>query len=613
MRHRKLGIALVLGAVTLALFWPVQSFEFLNYDDPQYVLRNDVVREGLSAEGLRWAFTTTAVSNWHPLTWISHMTDVQLFGLDPGMHHLSSLFLHTAGTILMFLALLAMTGRPWHSGAAAALFALHPLHVESVAWVAERKDLLSGVFWWACLVAYARYAAKPGTVRYLLTAALFTAGLMAKPMVVTLPAVMLLLDFWPLRRFSSARRPAMLVAEKVPFFLLALLSAAVTWSAQQGAGSMRSLAVYPLDVRIGNALHSCAAYLGKTLLPVSLAVFYPHPGALPLWKISLAALLLAVISAAALWTVKSRPWFLTGWAWFLVTLLPVIGIVQVGWQGMADRYTYIPLAGIFIALVWGAAEIVPLRPAGRAAAALLALGVMISLGLTARQQLMTWRSSTTLFEHALAVTVDNYVAHHNLAAALVASGRGTEAESHYREVIRLRPDYEKAYVSLGALLAGEGRSAEAAALFRAALGRVPDFAEAHYNLGVVLIRTGKYENALEHLERAAKTRPNHWDTLNNLGALYLALDRPGEAEAPLRRSVQLRPESLAARRNLAALHARGGDFAQAAKEYEFILLRAPLSAADHRRLAEVLTRLGRKGEAEEHFAEARRLVETGEQ
>lgn len=604
MRRRNLGIALLLAGLTVALFWPVRTFEFINYDDPQYVLRNDMVRQGLGGEGLRWAFTTTAVSNWHPLTWISHMTDVQLFGLDAGRHHLSSLFLHTAAVLLMFLALLAMTGMPWHSGAAAALFALHPLHVESVAWVAERKDLLSGVFWWASLAAYAGYAAKPGAARYLLTAALFAAGLMAKPMVVTLPAVMLLLDFWPLRRFAAGTRPVMLLAEKLPFFLAALLSAAVTWAAQQGAGSMRSLATYPLDVRIGNALHSCAAYLGKTFFPFSLAVFYPHPGKLPLLKTSLAALLLTVISLAALRSAKSRPWFLTGWAWFLVTLLPVVGIVQVGWQGMADRYTYIPLAGIFMALVWGTAEFLPSRHAGKTAA-LVALAVMIPLAFTARLQLGHWRSSITLFEHALAVTDGNFVAHHNLAAALAAAGRGDQAEPHYREVLRLRPDYERAYVSLGALLAGQGRYAEAEELFTEALARVPDFAEAHYNLAVVLIRTARYESALDHLERAAAARRDHWDTLNNLGALYLALDRPEDAEAPLRRSVQLRPESLPARRNLAALHTLGGRHALAAEQYEFILLREPGSAEDHRKLAEALSRMGRSEEAEDHFRKAR--------
>jgi len=603
VHRRNLGIALAVAGLTLALFWPVRTFEFLNYDDPQYVLRNDMVRQGLGGDGLRWAFTTTAVSNWHPLTWISHMTDVQLFGLDAGLHHLSSLILHAAAAVLMYLALLAMTGMPWHSGAAAALFALHPLHVESVAWVAERKDLLSGVFWWASLAAYAGYASRPGAVRYLLTFLLFTAGLMAKPMVVTLPAVMLLLDFWPLRRFTAGR-PMMLLAEKIPFFLAALLSAAVTWSAQQGAGSMRTLAAYPLDVRIGNALHTCVLYLAKTFFPVSLAVFYPHPGALPLWKTSLAALFLVFISLAALRSAKSRPWFLTGWAWFLVTLLPVIGIVQVGWQGMADRYTYIPLAGIFIALVWGTAEFLPSRQAGRSAA-FLALAVIIPLAFTARRQLGHWQSSTALFEHALAVTDGNFVAHHNLAAALAASGRGNEAEPHYREVLRLRPDYEKAYVSLGALLAGQERYAEAEGLFREALARVPDFAEAHYNLAVVLIRTARYESALDHLERAAAARRDHWDTLNNLGALYLALNRTEEAEPPLRRSVQLRPESLAARRNLAALHTLSGRHALAVEEYEFILLREPDSAVDHRKLAEALSRMGRDEEAEDHFDKAR--------
>jgi tetratricopeptide (TPR) repeat protein len=607
VRAKALLCAVLLAGVTLAVFRPVQDFDFLNYDDPGYVTRNRTVQKGLTAEGALWAFTTTDVSNWHPLTWLSHMADVEFFGLDSGRHHLVSVALHVANVILMFLVLLTMTGAVWRSALAAALFSLHPLHVESVAWVAERKDLLSGLFWWLTLAAYVGYARKPGAVRYLLVAVLFSCGLMAKPMVVTLPLVLLLLDFWPLKRGADGTRPHTLVMEKVPLLLLSLASSAATWFVQQSSGAMRTLTVYPLGVRVENAALSYVTYIHNMFWPSSLSVFYPHPGAVPHWQAALAGFLLLLVTALSLRRTGSSPWFAVGWLWYLITLVPVIGIVQVGWQAMADRYTYLPLAGLFIALVWGCGEALERRRVAGVRIALISLALVAALSLAARSQLMHWRSSVALFEHALSVTEGNYVAHHNLATALVSKGRLAEAESHFREVIRLRPDYERTYVSLGAVLSREGRHAEAGSLFLEALRRDPGFPEAHYNMGSVLLLLGDYNRALHHFESAARIRPRHGGTQNNLGALYLKFGRREEALAHLRLAVELEPSSLPARRNLAALLAGSGRHSRAAEEYREVLRLGPASPGDHLGLAEALSRMGKEAEAREHISLAQRL------
>jgi tetratricopeptide (TPR) repeat protein len=610
MRAKVLLCALLLAGVTLTVFWPAQSFDFLNYDDPLYVTQNRTVQKGLTPDSALWAFTTTDVSNWHPLTWLSHMADVEFFGLDPGRHHLVSVALHVANVLLMFLVLLTTTRAVWHSALAAALFSLHPLHVESVAWVAERKDLLSGLFWWLTLAAYVGYARKPGGLRYLLVAVLFSCGLMAKPMVVTLPLVLLLFDFWPLKRTADGTRPRALILEKTPLLLLSLASSAATWSVQQSSGAMRSLTVYPLGVRVENAALSYVTYVRNMVWPSSLSVFYPHPGAVSHGEAALAGFFLLLVTAFSLRRCGSSPWLAVGWLWYLITLVPVIGIVQVGWQAMADRYTYLPLAGIFIALVWGCGEALDRRRVGGVGIALVSLALIVALSLAARNQLGHWRSSVALFEHALSVTEGNFLAHQNLATALESTERHAEAESHFREVIRLRPDYERTYVSLGAVLSRQGRHDEAAGLFLEALRRNPDFPEAHYNMGSVLLLTGDYSRALHHFESAARNRPLHGGTQNNLGALYMKFGRREEALAHLGLAVELQPASLPARRNLALLLAGKGQYRRAAAEYREVLRLGPASPADHLGLAEALSRMGKEDEAKEHVSRAQRLMDT---
>jgi hypothetical protein len=396
------------------------------------VVSNPHVRAGITLPGLAWALTANVASNWHPLTMLSHMLDCQLFGLDPAGHHGTSLLLHLANVLLLFAVLWRMTGAAGRGAMVAALFAVHPTHVESVAWIAERKDVLSTLLWILAMGAWARYARHPSLGRYLLVALLMALGLAAKPMVVTLPFALLLLDVWPLERLALGWKR--LIAEKLPLLALSVASSLVTLHYQQG--SLAAPGVVPGSLRAANALVSYADYLGKIFLPRNLAVFYPIPPAIPAWKIAGAALLLILLTVFALWRVRREPWLLTGWLWFLGTLVPVIGLVQVGRQAMADRYTYIPSIGLFLALVWGAAE---LGKKHRAVLAMAAVVLILALAAVTRVQIGYWSDSVTLYRHALAVTSDNYLAHLGLAKALAGEKDWTGAAEQYQAALALRP------------------------------------------------------------------------------------------------------------------------------------------------------------------------------
>ncbi|HWR97160.1 MAG TPA: hypothetical protein VN317_01945 [Candidatus Methanoperedens sp.] len=469
---RAAGMALAL--LVLLCFLPILQNDFVNYDDDRYVTANRHLDAGGPRQIVGWAFTSFDAANWHPLTWLSHALDVALFGRMPRGHHLTSLLLHVANALLLFLLLRALTGALWRSFFVAGIFGLHPLHVESVAWVAERKDLLSTLFLWLSLLAYRLYLAHRSAPRYLAAVLLYALGLMAKPMLVTLPAVLLLLDWWPLGRLripgraparaAEAAEPAWrILAEKIPFLALSLLSVAVTLVAQSHGGAVKDFQEYPPAVRFGNAVVSVVRYLGKTLWPRDLAVFYPHPGGdLLAAHLFLAAAVLAVLTAlVALWT-RKRPYLAAGWLWYLVTLSPVLGLIQVGAQAMADRYTYVPLTGLALAAAWGLAAIVPPRPPARALAGAGGAAILVALGLGARSQLATWRTSVTLFEHALRTTRDNFVAHDNLAVALSDQGRTQEALRHALAAVRIRPDRQPGrYLHLARSLRGQGMHTEA--------------------------------------------------------------------------------------------------------------------------------------------------------
>jgi len=531
-----------LALAVLAVYGPVRSFPFVVYDDKAYVSENPAVLGGLSREGVVWAFTRNEQGNYVPLTWLSHMLDVELFGLDAGRHHTVNALLHLLTALLLFEALRRMTGAPAPSAFVALLFAVHPTHVESVAWIAERRDTLSAFFWMLTLLAYAGYAgsSRPRALRYAAVLAAFGLGLLAKPMLVTLPFVLLLLDFWPLRR--SAEGIGRLALEKLPLLALAgLVSAAAVWT-QGTVGALATLEQLPLATRIANALQSYAAYLGKTLWPVDLAVFYPYALEVSAAKTAAALGLLVALSAAALVQWRSRPYLAVGWLWYLGTLLPVIGIIQIGSQSMADRYTYLPTIGIVIAIAWGAADLASGRLRIRhalAAAATLALVACIFL---ARAQVSTWRDSVALFEHARAVTGDNHVVHVNLAEAHEDADRVDLALEHYQEALRWFPAARRVHLRMGVLFARRGQWSQAEQHFRESTHRHPEERDARLELGALYLGQGRVKEAAEQLEAELALDPESARTLFHLGEIAALRDGREEAVRRFDQAFALDPE-----------------------------------------------------------------------
>jgi len=485
------GAALV--ACTLAVYAPLRSAAFVNYDDPLYVTANAEVRRGLTWTGVVWAFTTGETGTWHPLTWLSHMAVVAVAGLDPAAHHLTNVALHAANAALVLLVLAHASGRLAPSALAALLFAVHPLHVESVAWVAERKDVLSTFFGLLAVLAWLAYVRAPGRARYAGTLIAFAASLMAKPMLVTLPVLLLLLDWWPLGRIGGAAadgRPRFgwrdAIVEKLPLAAVAAAAVIVAVSTQHRGENVSGVDAVPIAFRAGHTLVAYVTYLRRTLWPSGLAVFYPYPHRLDAVEVAVAAAVLAAVTAVAVCNARRAPFVLVGWAWFVVSLLPVIGLVQIGMQSTADRYTYVPLIGIFLALAWTAAAIADAAPPwSTAVVAGIAASAVVACGVLTLQQLTYWRTDVALYRHALAVTRDNFVAHNNLGLALVSGGDASaraEAARHFAEALRLRPAYPEAHNNLGGVLLMQGRRAEAIEQFTAALRAKPDFAAAQKNL-----------------------------------------------------------------------------------------------------------------------------------
>ena len=528
-----LGLGIV--GLTAFVFQDAGDLSFLLYDDDLYVHGNPVVREGLTVRGLVWAWTTFHAGNWHPLTWVSHMADVTLFGLLPGMHHWANVAWHAAAALMLFSWLVAATGSRWRSALVAALFAVHPLHVESVAWVAERRDTLSALFWFAALRAYVAYARRPGRWRYLAVFAAMAAGVLSKPMIVTLPLVLLLLDRWPLERLGPglprARELVPLLVEKIPLLALSVLSALVTLAAQSSGGAVSELGALPLGPRVANAAVSYVAYLGQAAWPASLSAHYPHPAILggpPAWQTagSLALLGLATWLAAREWS--RRPFLPVGWGWYLVTLLPVIGLVQVGLQGRADRYTYLPLVGIFMAAAWLVP--VPVARPGRVVVGALAASVVAAYAVAARSQVGNWRDQTTLFRHARATSGSSPFVEFSLANGLWADAQraharggnprevtalAQEAESHYRAAIDAPPTsirtWADANYNLGNLLSETGRLPEAVGHYEAAVGARPEDARLRNNLGAAYARSGRIAEAVQQFDAALRIDPDFED------------------------------------------------------------------------------------------------------
>lgn len=566
-RYKVILTGLVLAAITLALYWPVQQFAFVAYDDTAYVTENRIVQEGLTTDGLRWAFSAFEVANWHPLAWLSHMLDAELYGLNAGGHHWTSACIHATATLVLFAALQLMTGAIWASALAAALFAVHPLHVESVAWVAERKDVLSGLFWFLCLAAYAVYVKKPTAWRYLAVFFSLALGLMSKPMAVTLPFVLLLLDYWPLGRFERAVTvfdgasgggrstgwPSSfrsLAIEKLPLVLIVAASCAVTLVAQGGGGAVADLEQIPLEVRIANAIVSYVDYLAKTAWPAGLAMFYPHFGMPPAWKIAVSVLVLAAVTGLAVRGARRCPWVLTGWLWYLGTLVPVIGIVQVGTQSMADRYTYIPLVGIFVALAWALRDLADRGRAVKGGLVALATLVLIGFAFAARSQIWVWKDSKTLFTHALEVVEANPVVHNNMGVILLNEGDSGRAVAHLRRALDFRPRYADALFNLGLCAFKTGDRQEAVRLFGQALREDPRSERAHVYLGFILLEARRPDAASEHFRAALRVRPDQEAAHHHLAVALMQLEDFPAAERHLRETIRLNTRNPEAYNNL---------------------------------------------------------------
>ena len=554
--RKKFLVCFVLALVTAGIYLPVHGYEFLNYDDVDYVVENVHVRAGLTLDDIRWAFTTSHSGNWHPLTWLSHMADIQLFGLNAGAHHGVNVLFHIANTLLLFLLLTRMTSAPWPSAMVAALFAWHPLHVESVAWIAERKDVLSTFFALLSLGAYIRYAESNRQLHLLVSIMCFAAGLMSKPMLVTLPFIFLLLDYWPLKRdYSLFRR---LVLEKVPFFLLTAVSSIVTFAAQRKSGAVATLDSIPLSYRGANALLAYVRYLKRAFWPTNLAIIYPISGMSSWWQIGGALLLLMAISIAVVYSSRNRPWLVVGWFWFVGMLVPVIGLVQVGIQSMADRYTYFPLVGIFVILAWSGAEIGQTFPSSSNVVAVIGAMVLIAALLMTSIQLCAWRDSQSLFEHAIAVTKDNYVAHDILGRVLANQGRSDEAEAHFQEVLRIFPNQPDAHFSLGVIFARKAKFDEALTHYSHAVEIRPD-ATTHYNLGNLLMKVGRANEAIAHFSEAVRLDPQMAEAENNWAYVLTTQGRLREAADHYGAALRIKPDLLEARLNMARIHEQLGE------------------------------------------------------
>ena len=610
------GAAVLLIAVTLT-FFPAIHNGFVDFDDPLYILENPHVQSGLDWRDIRWAFTTGRGANWHPITWLSHSLDCELFKLRPWGHHLTSVILHVANSILLFVFLRKTTGAFGRSFVVAALFGVHPLHVESVAWIAERKDVLSTTFWMLGMLSYGKWVGQVKStgqgsgLYYAVTMITFALGLMSKPMVVTFPLALLLLDYWPLGRFDTEHRGARhflrLAFEKWPLFLLSIASAEVTYLVQQHGGAMEAKNYFPLVVRLTNIPISYCRYLGKIFCPINLSPYYIHPRIWPVAEVFLATLFLAVFSVVVLRLRRRMPDLFFGWAWFVVTLLPVIGIVQVGTQSIADRYTYVPSIGILIAVCWSLPKLMPESRVTHLILGSATMVVLIILAHLTRTQIAYWKESETLFRHALVVEPDNNLAHLDLGVGLAEKGRTAEAMREVREALRLNGEIAEAYLTLGLLLSDEGRFGEAIISFREGLARHPNDAKGHLFLGIALHRLGSLDAAAEEFRAAARLQPELIETFNNLGIVYREQGKFDAAIEAYRQALATKPAFADAHNNLAIALYSSGRSGEALSELREALRLNPHSPEFHTNFGICLEGSSRIDEAMAEYREALRL------
>ena len=607
--------ALILVVINVAVFASVRHFGFVRYDDLDYVTENAHVKAGVTWEGLKWALTTGHIANWHPLTWLSHMLDVDMFGVNAGPHHLMNLGMHAVNTLLLFTVLRRMTGGVVRSAFVAALFAIHPLHVESVAWISERKDMLSTFFWMLTLLAYVDYVRNPSRYRYAGVLLFFALGLLAKPMVVTLPFVLLLLDVWPLQRITlwrdghrlieAGERATLtrLVLEKLPLFALAVASSVVTVIVQRRWGAVGSVTVYPIGLRLENALVNYVAYIGKMVWPAKLSAFYPYRQSVSALAVAGSVLLLVAITIGVVRAARRHPYLLVGWLWYLGTLIPVIGIVQAGLQSIADRYTYIPLIGLFVIVVWGAAEIAERGARPRVALLSAAAVGLAACALKARSQVETWRDSLALWQNAIDVTGSAY-AHYSLGAVLVHDGQVDEGITRFREALRIDPNYPDVHIDLGNALNSRGAVDEALAEFATVVRLRPDYAEARVVYGNLLKTRGRNDDAIAQYRAAVRFNPTLASAHNELGNGLTTAGQFADAMTEYAEAVRLAPTFAEAHNNLGAAYARQGKSAEAMDEFFEALRLKPDDATFHYNAALTLERMGRSSEAIGHLQAA---------
>jgi tetratricopeptide (TPR) repeat protein len=649
-----LWISPFLAVITLAAYWPVTHYGFVDYDDSDYVTQNPYVQAGLSARSLAWVWHSEVARNWHPLTMLSHMMDCQIYRMRPAGHHLTNLLFHVANTLLLLFLLSRLTGALWRSTLVAALFALHPLHVESVAWVAERKDVLSTFFFLLTLASYGRYVAgrrvgakaedrKPKTERnpkserrvaavardakaedkvgggrtpavasrpkvalwYGLALFLFACGLMSKPMLVTTPFVLLLLDFWPLGRLKGSTRFPLLI-EKLPFFLLAVASCIVTYLVQEKGGAVLGVSHFPIANRLGNALMSYGRYLEKMVWPQGLAPLYLKHGAWAWWQAGLAAALLLAVSIIALWQVGCRPYLPFGWFWYLGTLVPVIGLVQVGMQSMADRYTYIPLIGIFIIVAWGGGEVAARWRVPRSVLLAVTSVVLAGCMILTHQQLAYWKDGETLLRRMIWATESNYMAHYNLGNVYSRTGRLPEAVREYEAALAAQPNYAEAHNNLGTVLLRQGRFDEAIAHHTAAVRLRPELLY-YFNLANAFADAGKFSEAVANYQAALKLDPASSQAHHNLGLVLQSQGQSASAMAEFRAALQLQPDYESAAFNLANRLADAGQLEEAIAYYRAAERLDPNHAETYNGLGICYAMQGKFEEAERQFREAVRL------
>jgi len=623
----KILICLMLAAATTAVYLPVRHFEFINFDDDLFVTENPHIRNGLNWEAVGWSFeaglvhTSTHVDYWRPLSFLSHALDIEMFGLHPAGHHLMSLAIHVAATISLFLVLNSMTGYLWRSAFVAALFALHPLHVESVAWIAERKDVLSGLFYILTLGAYARYSRGPFVVsRYLMVLCMFALALMSKPVAVTLPFVMLLLDYWPLRRFAGPlmanknrgsnllspfpiKTALRLVFEKLPFFLLAIGSSLFTLHSQMAIGATPLLHL-SLSARIGNALVSYVVYILNMFWPANLAIYYPYNFALPAWQVAGALALLAGITFLVLVAAGRRPWLPVGWLWYLGMLAPMIGIFQAGTQARADRYTYLPQIGLYIALTWVVAGLCTGWRHRRVVLGGGAIIVLIALMFCARAQTAVWRNSESVWTHALACTSDNAIAHDGLGYVLLQNGKTDEALWHFQKALQISPNFAQAHYNLGIALFKMGSVDEAIVHYQKALQINPDYAEAHNNLGAALLQKGRVDEAIVHCQQALQIDPDDAEAHNNLGIAMFQKGSVDEAITQFQLALQIKPDYADAHLNLGNALLQKGSVDEAVVHYQEALQINPNYAEARYNLGNTLLKMGSVDEAISQYQKA---------